>query len=128
MAENLSPDPGGKIIVVQMLTDDAGSVYTGDLTIRQSEFENALRTLPAEYQQYAMGPGKKQFAEDYLRMRMLAAEGVKAGLDKDPEVVRQLELMRENLVANAQLQKIEASVVVPESGGDLDVNFGLGKR
>ena len=25
MAENLSPDPGGKIIVVQMLTDDAGN-------------------------------------------------------------------------------------------------------
>ena len=86
----------------------------GDVVIRQSEFESALKTLPQEYQQYAMGAGKKQFAEDYLRMKMLAAEGMKAGLDKDPDVVRQLNLMRENLVANAQLQKIEKGITVSD--------------
>ena len=89
-------------------------IAAGEVTIRQSEFENALKTLPAEYQQYASGSGKKQFAEDFLRMKMLAAEGMKAGLDKDPEVVRQLSLMRENLVANAQLQQIEKSINVSE--------------
>jgi peptidyl-prolyl cis-trans isomerase C len=89
-------------------------IAAGDLTIRQSEFENALKTLPAEYQQYAMGAGKRQFADDYLRMKMLSTEGMKAGLDKDPEVVRQLGLMRENLVANAQLQKIEKGINVTD--------------
>jgi len=89
-------------------------VAAGDVTIRQSEFETALKTLPAEYQQYAAGPGKKQFAEDYLRMKMLAAEGLKGGLDKDPEVVKQLSLMRENLVANAQLQRIEKGIVLTD--------------
>lgn len=89
-------------------------VAAGDITIRQSEFEGALKTLPAEYQQYAMGSGKKQFAEDYLRMKMLAAEGMKAGLDKDADVVNQLNLMRENLVANAQLQKMEKSVAIKD--------------
>jgi peptidyl-prolyl cis-trans isomerase C len=85
-------------------------IAAGDITIRQSEFESALKTLPEQYQQYAMGPGKKQFAEDYLRMKMLASAGMKAGLDKDPDVVKQLALMRENLVANAQLQKIEDNI------------------
>lgn len=85
-------------------------IAAGDLTIRQSEFESALKTLPEQYQQYAMGPGKKQFAEDYLRMKMLASAGMKAGLDKDPDVIQQLALMRENLVANAQLQKIEDNI------------------
>ena len=89
-------------------------VAAGDVAIRQSEFENALKTLPAEYQQYAAGPGKKQFAEDFLRMKMLAAEGMKAGLDKDPDVLRQLSLMRENLVANAQLQKIEKGITLTD--------------
>ena len=89
-------------------------IAAGDVAIRQSEFENALKTLPAEYQQYAMGAGKKQFADDFLRMKMLATEGMKAGLDKDPEVVRQLSLMRENLVANAQLQKIEKGITVSD--------------
>jgi peptidyl-prolyl cis-trans isomerase C len=89
-------------------------IAAGDVAIRQSEFEGALKTLPAEYQQFASGPGKKQFAEDYLRMKLLASEGMKAGLDKDPEVVAQLNLMRENLVANAQIQKIEKSIVVTD--------------
>ena len=89
-------------------------VAAGDVSIRQSEFESALKTLPSDYQQYASGPGKKQFAEDYLRMKLLAAEGLKAGLDKDPDVIRQLNLMRENLVANAQLQKIEKSITIPD--------------
>jgi peptidyl-prolyl cis-trans isomerase C len=89
-------------------------IAAGDVTIRQSEFENALKTLPAEYQQYAQGAGKRQFAEDFLRMKMLASEGMKAGLDKDPEVVRQLSLMRENLVANAQLQKIEKGITLSD--------------
>jgi peptidyl-prolyl cis-trans isomerase C len=89
-------------------------VTAGNVTIRQSEFETALKTLPAEYQQYAAGPGKKQFAEDYLRMKMLAAEGMKGGLDKDPEVLQQLALMRENLVANAQLQRIEKGITITD--------------
>lgn len=95
--------------------DDPIVIAAGDLTIRKTEFENALQTLPAEYQQFAQGPGKRQFAEDYLRMRMLAAEGMKAGLDKDPKVVSQLNLMKENLVANAQIEKIEKGITVSDA-------------
>src|SRR5438105_15822595 len=61
-------------------------ISAGTVAIHKSEFEAAVKTLPAEYQQYAMGPGKKQFAEDYLRMKLLAAEGFKNGIDKSPEV------------------------------------------
>ena len=89
-------------------------IAAGDLSVKQSEFESALKSLPAESQQYASGPGKKQFAEDYLRMKMLASEGTKAGLDKDPNVLSQLALMKENLVAQAQLTKIEKSIVITD--------------
>jgi len=87
----------------------------GDVMIRQSEFENAIKTLPAEYQQFAQGPGKRQFAEDYLRMKMLAAQGMKDNLQNDPEVTQQLALMRENLVANAELQKLEKGITVSDA-------------
>lgn len=86
----------------------------GDITVRQSEFEKAIKALPAEYQQYALGAGKKNFAEDYLRMRMLAAAGVKAGLDKDPAVLEQLALMRENLIAQAQLERIDKEIAISD--------------
>jgi peptidyl-prolyl cis-trans isomerase C len=87
----------------------------GGVTVRQSEFEGAMKSLPPQYQAYAMGPGKKQFAEDFLRMKLLAAAGERAGLEKDPEVVNQLKIMRENLVASAQLKKIEETVQVAEA-------------
>lgn len=90
-------------------------VAAGDVTIRQSEFENAIKTLPAEYQQFATGPGKRQFAEDYLRMKMLASQGFRDNLQNDPEVTRQLELMRENLVANAELQRMEKGITISDA-------------
>ena len=90
-------------------------VSAGTVTIRKSDFEAAVKTLPAEYQTFAMGPGKKQFADDYLRMKLLAAEGMKSNLDKSPEVTKQLELMRENLVATEQLKRIESAVTVTDA-------------
>jgi peptidyl-prolyl cis-trans isomerase C len=90
-------------------------ISASGITIHKSEFEAALKTLPAEYQTFAQGPGKKQFADDYLRMRLLASEGMKAGLQNEPEVVDQLNLMRENLVATAQLKKIDSGITVTDA-------------
>ena len=106
--------------------DDPIIIAAGDVTIRKSEFENALKTLPAEYQQFASGPGKKQFAEDYLRMKMLAAQGMKDNLLNDPDVVQQLNLMRENLVANAELQKMEKAITI--SDADLQKLYDANKK
>ena len=90
-------------------------ISASGITVHKSEFEAALKTLPAEYQSFAQGPGRKQFADDYLRMRLLASEGMKAGLQNDPEVVNQLNLMRENLVATAQLKKIDSGITVTDA-------------
>ena len=90
-------------------------ITAGTVAIHRSEFEAAVKTLPAEYQQFAMGPGKKQFAEDYLRMKLLASEGMKNGLDKSPQVTRQLALMTENLVATEELHKLENDVTITDA-------------
>ena len=88
----------------------------GTVTIHKSEFEAALKTLPAEYQSMlAAAQGRKQFADDFLRMRLLASEGAKAGLQNDPEVINQLNLMRENLVATAELKKIDSGITVSDA-------------
>jgi parvulin-like peptidyl-prolyl isomerase len=90
-------------------------ISAGTVAIRRSDFEAAVKTLPAEYQSYALGAGKKQFAEDFLRMKLLAAEGMKEGLDKSPQVQKQLDLMKENLVATEELHKIENGIAVTEA-------------
>ncbi len=101
-------------------------ISANGMSIRKSEFEGAVKTLPPEYQQFAMGPGKKQFAEDYLRMKLLAAQGTKEGLQNDPDVVRQLELMRANLIATAELKKIEKSIVI--SDADVKAYYDANKK
>jgi len=90
-------------------------ISAGTVAIHRSDFETAVKSLPAEYQSYALGPGKKQFADDYLRMKLLAAEGMKNGLDKDAEVQKQLNLLRENLVAQEELKQIDNTIAVNDA-------------
>jgi peptidyl-prolyl cis-trans isomerase C len=90
-------------------------ITAGTVTIRKSEFETAVKSLPAEYQSYALGPGKKQFADDFLRMKLLAAEGMKSGLDKDPDVLKQIELLKENLIAQEELKRLDKAAAVTDA-------------
>lgn len=95
--------------------DDPVVVKYGQGEIRQSELEAAIKTLPDQYQGYVAGPGKRAFAEDYLRMKMLAAQAEKNGLDKSPTVQAQLKLMRANTLAAAQLEKLQESIKFTDS-------------
>jgi peptidyl-prolyl cis-trans isomerase C len=101
-------------------------ITAGTLAIHQSEFETAVKSLPPEYQQYALGPGKRQFADDYLRMKLLAAEGMKAGLDQSADVQKQLSLLKENLVAQEELKKLDGSVTV--SDADIKKAYDANKK
>ncbi|HEX9459173.1 MAG TPA: peptidylprolyl isomerase [Thermoanaerobaculia bacterium] len=107
--------PAPPTAAVKAADTDPVVITAGTITVRKSEFEAALKTLPAEYQSFAQGPGRKQFADDYLRMRLLANEGTKAGLQNDPDVVTQLNLMRENLVASAELKKIDSGISISDA-------------
>lgn len=110
----------GSALVAQQAQQPAASadpvIITADgIEIRQSEFELAVTALPDEYQAYATGPGKRQFAQDYLRLRMLSVAAEKAGLQNDPKVQNQLKLLRENTLANAQLERMRSTIEVSEA-------------
>ena len=98
----------------QVAASDPVVITYGTTQIRQSEFEAAIKTLPAEYQSFASGPKKKAFAEDYVRMKMLSSEAEKNGLQKDPEISAQIELMRENALANAEMNRMEKGIALSE--------------
>lgn len=90
-------------------------IKAGSTEIRQSEFEAAVNALPDEHKQYVNGPGKRQFAENYLRLKMLAAEGAKAGLDKEAKVKSMLEFLRAEALAQAQVEKMQEKIVVTDA-------------
>lgn len=96
-------------------TADPVVMKFGTTEIHQSEFEAAIQTLPPEYQAYATSTGKRNFAEDYVRMKLLASEGQKNGLENDPDVKKQLQLLKENTLANAQLKRIEKGVALTDA-------------
>lgn len=89
-------------------------ISAGGISITRADFEDAVKGLPQQYQEFALGPGKKQFAEDFLRMKLLSAAGLQAGLDKDPEVVAQVNAVRDQIVAGAQLKKMQETVQVSD--------------
>lgn len=97
-----------------VVAPDAVVISANGIAVKRAEFEEAVKGLPQQYQEYALGPGKKQFAEDFLRMKLLSAAGLKAGLDKDPEVVAQLNSLRDQIVASAQLKKMQEAVQVSD--------------
>lgn len=105
---------------------DAVIIKAGPVSITKGEFEAAIKTLPDQYQAFALGQGKKQFAEEFLRLKLLSIEGMKNGLDKDPDVQRQLSLVKEQLIAQAQLAKLDKSVVVPDA--DLKAAYDANKK
>lgn len=98
----------------QTATTDPVIVRAEGVEIRQSELNAAIASLPEQYQAMAQGPAKRRFAEEYVRMRLLAREAEKANLANDPEVKVQLALARSNTLAAAQLERIEQNLNVTE--------------
>jgi peptidyl-prolyl cis-trans isomerase C len=84
------------------------------ISVTQSEFERAIKTLPEQYQAFAQGAGRRHFADDLLQMKILAARGRKERLDRDPVVIEQLDRVRENLLATAELKKIDKSITISD--------------
>lgn len=91
-------------------------IHIGDVEVHKSEFESMLASLPPEYQMYVRQPGgMRSFAKDYVEMKVLAIEAEKSGMEKDPEVAAQLNIMRDNTLASAMIRRVEASI---EPGDD----------
>lgn len=82
-----------------------------------SEFNAAVESLPANIraQATASNEGKKQVAEELVRMKLLAAEGARIGVDKEPKVVKEVAMMRDNVIASATIEKLA------QSGGPADL-------
>ncbi|HKW97080.1 MAG TPA: peptidylprolyl isomerase [Bryobacteraceae bacterium] len=79
------------------------------------EFEEIVDTLPEQFRAAARGPSKKQFAEQLVRVKIMAQEARRQKLDQTPAVQRQLALQQENLLANALFQEMARNAKVDEA-------------
>lgn len=87
----------------------------GSEKVTAGEFEQLVDALPEQYRAAARGPNKRQFAEQIVRVRIMSNEAKKRKLDQNPAVQRQIELQRDNLLANTLFQDMTANAKVDDA-------------
>ena|SRR5579859_2844533 len=87
----------------------------GSEKVTAGEFEQLVDALPEQYRAAARGPNKRQFAEQIVRVRIMSEEARKRKLDQNPAVQRQIELQKDNLLANTLFQDMTANAHVDDA-------------
>lgn len=87
----------------------------GDQKITVAEFNDLIAGLPPQYQAQARGAGKRQVMEQLIQLRILANEAAKAHLDVKPDVQRQIEFHKENILAGAEFQNLMDTASVDDA-------------
>lgn len=92
---------------------DANKVVlrVGEATMTAGEYAELVNdVVPEQSRPMAMGPMKRMFADQIVEMKVLSAEAVKRGLDKDPKVMRQMAMIREQVLAMAVREALQKNV------------------
>jgi parvulin-like peptidyl-prolyl isomerase len=87
----------------------------GEEKLTAGEFDQLVDALPEQVRASARGPNKRQFAEQLVRIKIMSQEAHKRKLDESPTVQRQIELQKENLLANVLFQEMATNVKVDEA-------------
>jgi peptidyl-prolyl cis-trans isomerase C len=89
----------------------------GTETITAEEFETFLQILPEQYraQAQAQGPMRRQIAQELARIKLLAAEARRRGLDKDEATKVRMAFQAENTLAGAAFNEILKKAPIDEA-------------
>jgi parvulin-like peptidyl-prolyl isomerase len=66
-----------------------------------------VESLPPQVQAAARGPARRMVADKLVEVKLLAGEAQKEGLEKDPKIQAQLELQRQQVLAQAMAEKAQ---------------------
>ncbi|WP_133636801.1 peptidylprolyl isomerase [Zavarzinia compransoris] len=91
--------------------EDPVVAKVGDGVIRRSEVVAAYKTLPEQFAQIPMDAIFTELVQQLVDRKVMALAAAKAGVDKDPEFTRQMDLLRERVLEDLYVSKvIEAGV------------------
>lgn len=77
--------------------------------VTEEEFNRFLEQAPEQMRAFYASPaGRNALADELVKVKLLEQEGRKLKLDQDPEVVRQIENARSQIIAGRALEKIMA--------------------
>lgn len=87
----------------------------GDQKMTAADFDQLIDALPETVRASARGPNRRQFAEQLVRIKILAQEAHRRKLDENPTVLRQFELQKENVLAGVLYQEMLANVKIDDA-------------
>jgi peptidyl-prolyl cis-trans isomerase C len=82
----------------------------GGEKITDKQFDSFIEALPEQIKAQARGPMKRQVAEQMVRVRLLADEAKKRGIDKDPDFIAKAAFQYDNLLAGAVFTEMQKDV------------------
>jgi len=75
-------------------------IAVGDVKITAAQFDQIIEALPEQYRSVARGSGRKQFADNIVRIEILSQEGKRRKLDETPAYRIQSSFEDANILAN----------------------------
>jgi len=105
-------NPGGQQPEVP---PDRVIITVGDVKITAAQFHQLVDTLQPNYRTMALGSGRKQFADNIVKMITLAQEAERRKLNETPEFKTKLLFQDFNLMASALVEQIGKDVQVSEA-------------
>ncbi|HZZ42280.1 MAG TPA: peptidylprolyl isomerase [Tepidisphaeraceae bacterium] len=98
-----APDAGAPAAVAPAkpaVAPDTVVLTIGDEKITAKEFDDFISDLPPQVQAMAQGPARRMVADELVKVKLLAHEAEKRGLEKSPKFERQMVLMKDQLLAS----------------------------
>jgi len=93
-------------------------ITVGDVKITAAQFNQLIDALPAQFQANARGEGRKQYAENLVRVLALAQEGKRRKIDETPAYKIQTMFQNANPLANRTFEQINQEA----AGTDADLH------
>jgi parvulin-like peptidyl-prolyl isomerase len=90
-------------------------IAAGDVTITAAQFDQIIDALPEQYRSVARGSGRKQFADNIVRIAVLAQEGKRQKLDQRSVYRTQSMFESANILANMTYEELGKNVKLDEA-------------
>ena len=74
--------------------------------ITENDLQEVMKTLPPNYKTLESNPQfRKQILENMIKEELLYQQALKEGIDKDPEVQKEIEMMKKRIIVQALLRR-----------------------
>ncbi len=87
----------------------------GDLTITAKQFDDIADGLQDQYKNFVKGPGRKQFADQLVRILVMAQEGKRRKIDQSPAFQTQVMFQTDQVLAGMTAQKVNQETKIDDA-------------